>query len=267
MIVSLSLFLLLSFIFVGTRADFVFSSPKAGLTFAASSPITIQWTDDSNIPAMSDLSSTQVLLCTGSNSDITCFQKNLVGTFVPAESKTSYEANLSGLTTLASNGQYFFQFYSTGGSGSTIHYTERFTLTGMVGTLRATDGGDNTPPPGSNTFNVNNDNEAVILKSNTIPYVSQTGRVRYAPMQMQPGSKVTHVLSASRRFPTSAVTYFTDYTLRAFQVTTKTPKWSYSISQGPNWAASLPSPTGYYAASEALKRNINAKSKRGYLDL
>ncbi|KAF5093502.1 hypothetical protein D0Z03_002383 [Geotrichum reessii] len=137
----------------------------------------------------------------------------------------------------------------------------------MAGTVRATDGGDDTPPPGSNTFNTGSDDDAVILKSNTIPYLSQTGRIRYAPMQMQPGSKVTHALTASRRFPTSSVTYFSDYTLRPYQVTTKTPKWSYSIAQGPNWAATLPSPTGYYAASEALKRNINAKSKRGYMDL
>jgi hypothetical protein len=268
MLAFYNLFLLLSFVIVGTRADYSISSPAAGQTFAASTPITIKFEDDGSVPAMTDLTSTQVLLCTGSNSAITCFSKSIVGTFTPSESTTSYDANLASLTSLGSNGRYFFQLYSVGSGGSTIHYTERFTLTGMTGTTKATDGGDTTPPTGSNSFNTgSSDDNAVILKSNTIPYLSQTGRVRYAPMQMQPGSKVTHALSASRRFPTSAVTYFTDYSLRPYPVTTKTPTWSYSVSQAPNWVATLPSPTGYYAASEALKRNINAKSRRGYVDL
>ncbi|KAF5099777.1 hypothetical protein D0Z00_001518 [Geotrichum galactomycetum] len=267
MLAFYTLFLLLSFIIVGTKADYTFTSPAAGQTFAASSPITIKFEDDGGIPAMTEITSTQVLLCTGSNSAISCFSDNLVGTFTPSESKTSYEANLASLTSLGSNGRYFFQFYSVGSGGTTIHYTERFTLTGMTGTTKATDGGDTTPPTGSNSFNTGNDDDSVITKSNTIPYLSQTGRIRYAPMQMQPGSKVTHALTASRRFPTSSVTYFTDYTLRAYAITTKTPSWSYTISQAPNWVATLPSPTGYYAASEALKRTINAKSKRGYVDL
>lgn len=262
-----TLFLLLSFIIVGTRADYSITSPTSGQTFAASSAITIKFEDDGSIPAMTDLTSTQVLLCTGSNSAISCFSKNLVGTFTPSESTTSYEANLSSLTSLGSNGPYFFQLYSVGSGGSSIHYSERFTLTGMTGTTKASDGGDTTPPTGSNSFSVGDEGNSVIMKSNTIPYLSQTGRVRYAPMQMQPGTKVTHALSPTRRMPTSSVTYFTAYTLKPYQITTKTPTWSYTISQGPNWVATLPSPTGYYAASEALKRNINAKSKRGYVDL
>lgn len=251
-----------------TAADFSFSSIDSTFSASSVSGLVIPFQDDGKSPLFGEISSTKVLLCTGSNAEINCLAT--VNTFTPTASQKSVTINLVPYQSLASNGRYFFQFYSTATAGGfTIHYTPRFSMTGMTGTLQATDGGDTSPPdPQINVGSTNNANsDSILLASQKIPYTAQTGRTRYAPMQMQPGSKVTYPLKASHRFPTSAVSYFTDYKSKPYVVTTTTPPWSYTITQGPNWAATQPDPTGYYAASEALKRNINAKSRRGYLDL
>lgn len=250
-------------------ADYTISAPAAGSTFAASSAIKISFEDDGNAPAFTELSTTKVLLCTGPNSDIYCFT-TAVGTFTPTASLTSYSASVAALAALGSNGRYYFQFYSTvTAGGNSIHYSPRFTLTGMTGSYKASDGGDTTPPDGSTTVGSSDSvaGYSEIMSKNKVTYTLQTGKTRYAPMQMQPGSKVTIAKSATRRFPVSSVSYFTDYSLQPYQVTTMTPSWSYTILQGPNYASTAASPTGYYAASEALARNINAKSRRGYFEL
>lgn len=247
-------------------ADFSITGPVYGTQVAASSGVVVTFTDDGSSPAFTEISSTKVLLCTGPNSQIFCFTTP-VGTFTPTAGQTSYSAVLAPLATLGSNGPYFFQFYSliaTG--GSSIHYSPRFALSGMLGTYQASDGGDVAPPPGSNTANIPAD-QNVVLSLNQVPYTMQTGRTRYAPMQTQPGSKVTYAKVASQRYPTSAVTFFSNYDLQPIQKTTITPSWTYTIVQGPNWAATAAAPTGYYAASEALQRNINAKSRRGFYEL
>lgn len=257
---------LLAFAATLSRADYSFTAPTQGSTYAVTSSITVGFEDDGDAPAFSDIKSTKVLLCTGPNTAIKCFDSYVVGSFVPTSSQTTYVADISSLATVGSNGPYYFQFYSTATAGGySIHYTSRFNLTGMSGTVKASDGGFTVPPDGSSS--VGSTSTVDITKMNTIPYLSQTGRTRYAPMQMQPGTKVTHALSASRRFPVSSVTYFSNYKLKPEVKTTMTPSWSYTIKQGPNWAATQSQPTGYYGAQEALQRTINAKSRRGYIEL
>lgn len=260
-----TVFALLSMLAV-VAADYTITVPTASATYAATATIAIKFADDGDDPTFSDMSSTKVLLCTGPNSDIHCFS-TAVGTFTPSSSLTSYSADLSDLVSEGSNGRYYFQFYSTTSSGDySIQYSQRFTLTGMSGSYKASDGGDTSPPDGYTDVDSTPD-QSQILSLNKVTYTLQSGKYRYAPMQMQPGSTVTHKLSASRRYPTSSVSYFTTYTMTAVPVTTYTPTWSYSIKQGVNWASTAASPTGYYAASEALSRSINAKSKRGYFEL
>lgn len=247
-------------------ADFSITGPAYGTQVGVASGVVVTFTDDGSSPAFAEITSTKVLLCTGPNSQIFCFTTP-VGTFTPTAGQTSYSAVLAPLATLGSNGPYFFQFYSlTLTGGNSIHYSPRFALSGMLGTQQATDGGDVASPPDSNSANIPADPN-VILSMNQVPYTLQTGKTRYAPMQIQPASKVTRPRVASQRFPTSAVTFFSNYALQPIQKTTLTPSWTYTIVQGPNWAATAASPTGYYAASEALQRNINAKSRRGFYEL
>lgn len=265
----LTLFLLLPLLSL-VAADFSLSSMDSTVAASSSTAIPIPFEDDGNSPKFSEISSTKVLLCTGSNSDINCL--TTIITFTPTASQTSVDVNLVPYLGLGSNGPYFFQFYSVATAGGfTIHYSPRISLTGMTGTLKATDGGD-TAPPDSQVDVVGaggdaNSNDPNSLTMGQVAYTAQTGRTRYAPMQMQPPTKVTHSLKATRRMPTSSVSYFTAYQSKPYAVTTVTPSWSYTILQGPNWAPTQSQPTGYYAASEALKRKINAKSRRGYEEL
>ena len=260
-----SIFICLLFLSSLVVSDFSVTSPTSGQTIAATSSFALGFTDDGNAPIFTDISSTKVLLCTGSNAEINCLAT--IGTFTPTASLTSYAVDLTPYIALGSNGPYYFQLYSTVAAGGySIQYSQRFTLSGMTGTLKASDGGDTSPPDAQNNI-VGTDGVSVDPSQMSVTYTLQTGKTRYAPMQMQPGTKVTHKLSMSRRYPTSAVSYFTTYTARPIQVTTITPSWSYTIVQGPNWASTANSPTGYYAASEALARQINAKSRRGYYEL
>lgn len=245
--------------------DISITSPAAGATFTSSSTITIEIADTAASPSFAQIAAVTVLLCTGPNADINCFYTGIKGETLAALG-TSIPFPITPAKALASNGLFYFQIYSTTTTGGdTIHYSERFSLTGMTGTLQATSGGDETPPNPVVNLNLNINP----LTANTVPYTLQTGLTKYAPMQQQPVSKVTLPLSASRRHPTSAVSYFTTYSQQPIQITTITPSITYSISQYVNYAAVAPNPTvaGYYAASEALSRTINAKSRRGYVDL
>lgn len=256
----------LSFVF----ADISILTPTAGSTFAATSSITVTWEDDGEKPSLSsDILTISILLCTGPNSNIQCFYTG-VNAQTPTTLGGTYTFPLTAARALAANGQFYLQFYATtANSGYSIHYSPRFTLTGMTGTLQATAGSDVSPPAAQVVFNNNAQSTANIFSLNTVEYTLQTGYVRYAPMQLQPPTKVTQKLSASRRYPTSAVSLRATWTEKPIQTSTVTPSPTYSIEQEVNWATWADEPTvvGYYAASEALSRTINAKSRRGYYDL
>ena len=83
----------------------------------------------------------------------------------------------------------------------------------------------------------------------TIPYTLQSGLRRYAPMQMQPGTKVT-ATTWTRAFPTSAVTFYSTKGPKPNALVTTTPPWSYSYSSEVNWASVAPYPTNWYPASQ-----------------
>lgn len=273
-----SLYQLLSLALIAIQASLVYadisiSSPVAGASFVGSGAILAKWTDDGIQPAFSKIATLTIMLCTGSNSAVNCFYKAL-----SAQSLTAlngqYSISLAPAAALAGNGKFFLQFYAaTSNGGFTIHYSDRFSLTGMTGPLAATDGGNTAPPSNQISYSEAGPSSSISmmdpLSGATIPFSLQTGIVRYAPMQMQPATKVTHALSASRRFPMSSVTYFATYTMKPLQITTATPSITYSKSQYINWAPVAENPTvaGYYAASEALSRTINAKARRGYVDL
>lgn len=256
-------------------ADISITSPAAGATFTSTSTVQIKWTDDGQSPGLSELTSLSILLCTGPNAAINCFYTGAATLALDSLSGT-FSFPLTGAQALAASGTFFFQLYAlTPGKGTSIHYSPRFSVSGMTGTLPATSGGDVTPPAPVVNFNDNINNKpdpassipASAAAGFSVPFSEQTGPTRYAPMQMQPGSKVTHKLSASRRYPTSSVSVFTTWTMQPIQVTTTTMPVTYSKSQYVNWAAVQPDPTGYYAASEALSRRVNAKVRRGIVDL
>lgn len=212
-------------------------------SYAASDQMDITWKDDGESPSISQFSTLTILLCTGPNANIHCFSDTPLSSGVAA-SAGKYSVDLSKVSSLGASGPYYLQVVAiaAGQTGDqTIHYSDRFKLTGMTGLYKPTDGGDTDPP------DAQKENADPVAGGSTVAYTAQTGKVRTAPMQLQPGTKVT-VTKATPLYPTSAVTYFSTYAGRPSQTTTLTPSWSYTVSTYPNFAATKTQPKGYAAA-------------------
>lgn len=253
-------------------ADVDITAPDSGQRLRVSSgtvEVEVTWDDDGNAPSLDDFNSFDIILCTGPNEDIQRVAYLAQG-LRPADLDGTYRAEIQ--ASAGANGNYFIQIYSAISTAQfTIHYTPRFTLSGMTGS--ETPSGSGAPP--SPQINIPNGGaSAVDSASFTIPYTLQTGRTRYAPMQSQPGSTTTHT-TWSRRFPTSAVTYYSSLRASPNVASTITPGWSYSKTSYINDATPAPHPSinGWYRAGERIRsvtsRNPAAsdiRQKRRWLD-
>lgn len=246
-------------------------------SYTASDTIDLEWVDDGSTPKDSDLSTATILLCTGPNASPHCFSSNPIASKSSiSDMDGSYKIDVSKIADLGGNGPYYLQMTAlvSGSSGYTIHYSTRFKLTGMTGSYAATDGGDITSP--SSEKYLSDDADAATIatglawsSSISVTYTAQTGGIRYAPMQMQPGTTITRSLKASARYPTSAVSsYFTAVDSAPFCSSTITPSWSYTWSELTNYASPMAMPTKYYAASAIRASSIIAKAsqKKRWMD-
>lgn len=140
---------------------------------------------------------------------------------------------------------------STAG-GSTINYSPRFELAQMTGTFSAAalaeqKKGDRDPPASVDTTVSPNDPPAAAAADAAakITYTKQTGATRYAPMQTQPGSRITANGGPRRMYPTSSYTVFRGHGLerqRPLVRTTTTMSWDYAVTSLENTASPAPHP-------------------------
>lgn len=225
--------------------------------------IPVSWKDDGDSDD-TDLSKVQwysLVLCTGSNSAIDAAYK-VQGQLSAKKTSSTIEIDSDQVP----NGQYFVQVYAKFDQGYTIHYSNRFKLTGMKGdastlTFKSdalTETGD-APSPQINVQADTSINSAWF----TIPYTKQTGKTRYAPMQTQPAGSVT-ATTYSRREATSAYTPFKSISPSPNVHSTITPGWSYSVTSKTNTNNAAPYPTYYYPASSRVQKATlsNAKKRR-----
>ncbi|CAI5758859.1 unnamed protein product [Candida verbasci] len=261
------------------KADVDITSPKSGDSFSGSSgkaSFQVSWKDDSDSDDQKSISNVQtytISLCTGENSQIQCWPTPLVDKRQISGSEPSVDIELD--QSDYPNGYYYIQIYSEfSGSAYTIHYSQRFRLTDMSGsnvvnkqTTTATFSMSVTgAQPGDQA--VGFASASVDSASFTVPYTLQTGRTRYAPMQMQPGSKVT-ATTWTRKFPTSSVSYYSTKMKSPNIQSTITPGWSYTAESAVNYATIAPYPTNWYAASERVSQATISgatKRKRRWLD-
>lgn len=212
--------------------------------------IPVTWEDDGDDPSDDDITTYTFVLCTGENDAIHALAtiKTVSNSSI---SDSTYNAVFE--SSVAAEGSFFIQIYSVlSNGGYMIRYSDRFNITGMTGTYKTS--GSGSPPDGeTNSDDDSASNRGDTSKSFTIPYTLQTGKTRYAPMQMQPNTEVT-VSTWSRRFPSSDVTYYSTLHSEPVVLSTITPGWSYTMSSFFNYAtpAPFPSVVGYYAASERL---------------
>ncbi|RKP28468.1 cell wall synthesis KRE9KNH1 [Metschnikowia bicuspidata] len=259
-------------LFVYALADVSISQPIAGVSFSGlggTVSFKVSWIDDTDNSddtlSLSKVSKYLIVLCSGSNSNIKPV-KTLSDSV--ASSARSYDASL--LSTDVPNGNYFVQVYAQFANGYTIHYTPRFSLTGMSGqtatltfaasllTVAGEDGPDAQLQVGGTPVSINS-------ASFTVPYDLQTGRTKYAPMQIQPGTVVTHTMYSTRYY-TSAYTPFTSLSPSPNVYSTITPGWSYAVTSLFNSAAIAEYPTLYYPASQrVIQASLSSARKKRWL--
>lgn len=235
-------------------AMIVLTGPDMGDTYTASDgeiSIPISWQFDDDSPAQSEIVSYSFLLCTGPNNPIHGLQQ--------LASINSTEITTNGFMAqfdadIAASGSFYVQvFCELQNGGYIIRYTNRVNLKGMTGTYAPS--GSGSSPSGEYSSGENAAEAASASSASfSLTYTAQTGKTRYAPMQMQPGSTVT-VTTWSRRFPTSAVTFYSTAQPSPVVRSTITPGWSYTMSSFVNYAtpAPFPSEVGWYPASARLE--------------
>lgn len=253
-------------------ADVSISTPGTGKTFSGSSgtvSINVTWVDDtsdsSDDTSLDGVSSYAIVLCTGSSTNI----KSVYSfTTTLLKTATTYDAELD--STDVPDGYYFIQVYAKFSLGYTIHYTPRFKLTGMEGTATFTFAASLLSVTGdapSPQLDVGGDaTSAIDSKSFTVPYTEQTGRTRYAPMQTQPGSSISHSMYSTRH-ATSAYTPYSSLSPSPNVYSTITPGWSYTVTSVYNTAAVAAYPTYYYpASSRVVAASMSAAKKKRWID-
>lgn len=250
-------------------ADVSISNPSIGQTFDGSdgtATVSVKWIDDGNdqVP-LKDVEKYSIVLCTGPNNNI-----KPVKTYTTSLSGSETGYDLSIKASDVPNGEYFVQVFAKVKNGYTIHYTNRFKLTGMSGSagsftfpgsLFSVTGDKPTPQ-----IDVSSSSQTINSASFTVPYTLQTGTWRFAPMQLQPGTTVTHT-AYSTRHPSSAYTPFTSISPSPNVYSTITPGWSYSVVSKINSAPVAPYPTYYYPASSRVSQaSLSSARRRRWLD-
>ncbi|KAH3899671.1 related to Cell wall synthesis protein KRE9 [Saccharomycodes ludwigii] len=280
MIFLINFILFLQTLVTLTKADIDIVSPKADAVFTATSTsstvtIELEWIDDGSYPNIDKITSISLLLCTGANTKINCFKT--LANAIPISDVTvdsdesTYTVEID--ASVSGNGQYYLQVFALyDGIGYTIHYSPRFELSGMSGTVTSYTYSDSTQPAAQ--YYITSESSASTTQTEsidtsasfTVPYTLQTGHTRFAPMQMQPSSKVT-ATTWTRRFPTSKVTFYSSFNMKGtYYMSTITPGWSYTITSDVNYAtpASFPIDNGgWYDPTKKLSltpRKLNLQN-------
>ncbi|QLG75028.1 hypothetical protein HG535_0H03550 [Zygotorulaspora mrakii] len=258
--------------------DVTVVSPERGQTFSGSSgtvSITVEWMDNGAYPPTNRITSYDFTLNYGPNDNIDAvgpIRRRVAASDVTRSSNNVYSYTVSFRSDFCGNGQYYIQVFSAvdGSRDSyTINYSPRFRLTSMQGstTFTYTD----TTQPGGQTrayTNTQTSSASIDTRSFTVPYPMQTGISRFAPMQLQPATRMT-ATTWTRRFTSSAVTYYSTFRTTLDQVTTITPGWSYTLPSGFNRASPALYPSqngGGYDPKEKQSlstRKINQPNRNG----
>lgn len=251
------LLLLINFVL----ADVNITAPTKGQAFSGKDgkvSFDVQWTDNGAPPSYDDVDYISITLNQGPNnhiSNVGYLQKNMHPSQIKKDGDT-YSVSVEIDAATYADGQYFLQVYTAvkgDSGGNTINYSPRFVLKDMKAAKASfTYSGSTQPPDATNNIK-------------PLAYTKQTGITRTAPMQMQPGTKVT-ATTWSRKFPTSAVSYFPTLSPTPHWETTLTPGWSYKITSHLNHNTPRKDPSengGWYDAKKRQSlstRKVNMKS-------
>jgi len=228
-------------------ADVKFTIPAAGQTYPAATALTVTWADSGTAPAIADLSTYTLFLCTGSNASPTQLMALGVAGTVSAGTIAVTIPTTAGAVT--PKNAYFLKMISAGTAGGTvINYSNRFSLTGMTGVFSAADitalaavTGTTGPPSVNAVVKPGAAASTGVPVGDGANYQMQTGTIRYAAMQPIPPTKIT-ATNTKPIYPTSAVTFAATFLPIASVVTTVTAPQTNKFSSHANTAAAASHP-------------------------
>lgn len=240
-------------------ANLVLSDVDTTYDASSGETYTISWEDDGKGTevSVSDIQTVTLLLCTYGTDDtsIECLPagSGLLSSYqVAGDTSASFSFKSTQASWGVDGTGYFFQLTAVVTASQYYQaYSDFITMegmTGVVGTNVSPNKGPGTVPAGASDDSSGTNDEgfdpANFASLATVAYQSQTKyNSRAAPMQMQPGTKVTIAMSPSRRFPTSAVTYFKSAADPPSILTTYTISWSYTFTPYVNYAATQSGPS------------------------
>ncbi|KAF7897860.1 uncharacterized protein EAF01_008826 [Botrytis porri] len=223
-----------------------FSAPAAAAVETAATPFTVTWADNGDAPAIADVTTYQLDVCAGSNSGA-----DLKVIYAVTASATLGSTLSTSVTVPAASGSsvtnaYFMRMIATTASGTVTVYSKRFSISGMTGSFGATYTITGTDGPAT----VNNVADTAVASSSGtanegvygIPYQSQTGLTRYAPMGRMPGTAIT-ATNTEPQYPTSSVSLATAHLDPATIYTTLTQAQTASFASHANTLAAASMPT------------------------
>ncbi|CEP60444.1 Knh1p LALA0_S01e11034g [Lachancea lanzarotensis] len=236
-------------------ADLAVVKPGSGDQISVSSnsaSFDVEWTDAGNVPDLSSVTQYVFTLCSGPNNKIEAVTTLAT---VSAGEVTANKYTVTVDTNAGASGTYFVQVVAVSPEWITIHYSNRFTITGLQGNKAA-------PPvnepqgPTPETMKIGPDGPPPPIDSASfkLPYASQTGSTLFAAMQTQPGSTVT-ATQWTRINPTSACTFFKAGTYKPQIKTTITAGWDYTITSRINDVHPKPMPAengGWYKRADKM---------------
>lgn len=146
----------------------------------------LEFIDDNSSPHVTEIDYFSINLCTGVNTNIT-----LVSPIIENITLTEfnfvdslYKKNISISDNTSSDGLYFLQIVSFWDDCLNVHYSNRFLLSNMKNTTKIFHGSSDVPPT-PQTKLTQGETTTNYASFYTIPYISQTSNIKYAPMQPQ----------------------------------------------------------------------------------
>lgn len=244
-------------LFALIRADVNIVEPGPGDTFSGADgtvSINLKWVDNGAYPPLDKVAYYLFSLCYGPNTKIQCVYKpdtKITPDDLDKDDAGTYSYKFDIQSSMVGSGQFYVQVFAwVDGQGYTLHYTPRIELTNMGGptTFELLTYTDTIQPVPQTSIRTGTDTNTQSFDASSVyslPYTEQTLKTRVAPIQQQPGTKVT-ATTWSRRYPTSAVTFYSTFRSSLDQLSTLTPAWNYTVSSAVNYAtpAAMPSDNG-----------------------
>lgn len=233
--------ILVALLAVQIHCDVQIQVPEPGSSYdlsKGSASLNIEWLVTEDEFSEEDIETYIFTLVSGPNSGIEAMYS--LGTFA-AHEITDLDLTFIVPNTVGTDGKYYIQVMALSDAGFTIHYSNRFSFSGMAGEKKAS-GNDKVPPNPETRITTADLPIEINSASFSITYSLQTGKARFAPMQQQPPTKMT-ATAWKMRHATSAVTYYSTIRRSLDQMTTITPGLSYALAADANYATPAPMPS------------------------